>query len=178
MHQFVGGERVARTDFVFAGEYGVEHVGLVFGEVSPAEFGTALLGAQVVDAGRHRYARNPVSERHVALILCDAGEHFQENLLCEVFFGHAPRQARPHDANDHRVKVFDQFPRRPLVGRPYTLQTSAEVECLVVRGHRWRNEPAYTLGKTPLRAPGYTRGPTSNAFLDFARGRRVFNLIS
>ena len=43
------------------------------------------LGAQLVDAGGHGDAGNPMRERHVALVLFEAREHFQEDILREVF---------------------------------------------------------------------------------------------
>ena len=109
-------------------------------------------------------------ERHVALILCDAREHFQKDFLSEILFGDTSRQTRPHDANDHGVKMFDQIPRRPLVRRTHPLETTGKVKGLVVGGHGEIKNTAYTIGKTRLRSPGYTRKALTTRSLTSPRG--------
>ena len=100
---------------------------------------TAILfareGAKVVDAGGHRDPRHPMGERHGALVLVDAGEHFQEDFLAEILLGHPPGKVGTHNPNDHRMKMFHKFAGRRLIAFSHAIQTASQIERLVV-GHR------------------------------------------
>ena len=110
-------------------------------------------------------------KRHVSLKLGDTGEHFQKDLLGEVFLGNTTRQARTHDADDHGVKMFNEFTRSPLISLANTRKTTGKVERLIVKGHKGNGKVAFTISKTQMSLRGY------NAFLDFISSpRRVFSL--
>ena len=73
-------------------------------------------------------AREPVREGRGAAVLVEAGKHFQENVLCEVFLARAARQVSTHDLDDQGIELLDQGTRGLLVPRSHGLQTSSHVE--------------------------------------------------
>jgi hypothetical protein len=104
-----------------------------------------------------------------ALILADTGEHFQKNILRQVFLRHAPRQMRTHNPDDQRVKVVHQRARRRLITLANAFKAAGQVKRLGVR-HGARNTRTYTARKTPALAAGYIRAMT-NPRLDESRRR-------
>src|SRR5690606_33392031 len=109
----------------------------------------------MIDACRHRNARHPMRQRHRALILIEPGEHFHENLLCEIFLLHAPREVRSHDFNDQRVEMVDQLARRRLVAVAHPLKAGWQVEGLVGVRHSMMEWNSYTSDKTRPTRGGY-----------------------
>lgn len=102
----------------------------------------------------------PVGEGNGPLVLCQPRKHLQENLLAEVFLGHAPRQVRPHDADNQRVQVLHQLPRRLLVPSTHAIKTRHQINGRRVGGvgHPVMEARAITTGKTCLGGVGYSSG--------------------
>src|SRR5690348_2310487 len=88
------------------------------------------------------------------MILFNAGEHLQKNLLGQILFWNPPWQTRPHDANDHRVEMVHQLARGCLIASSDTIKATGEIELLVV-GHERREANTGMTGKTSLIPPGY-----------------------
>ncbi len=149
LHQLAGGHRVVRGDGAFVGRHVVDRLDLILGEIRPAEFRAALLGAQLVDAGGHRDARDPVRKRNRAPVLVKSGEHLHKHLLGEVFLGDAARQVGAHNADDNGVQMFDQFACSNLIAATDAIKTANHIKRLVAR-HGRRNAGSNTSGKTPF----------------------------
>jgi hypothetical protein len=87
--------------------------------------------------------------------LCEAGEHFQKNFLCEILLGDAPGQMGPHNPNDQRVKVFDQFARSRLVSPAHSIEAAGQIERQIVVRHIGMEARSDTAGKTRVVLSGY-----------------------
>jgi len=81
LKKFTRGQGIIWSLRIIGLEDGVEHLNLILREVSPAQFGTASLRAQLVNAGGHGNPGHPMREGDVSLILFEAGEHLHKDLL-------------------------------------------------------------------------------------------------
>ncbi len=157
MHELMRGERVVGGDIVFTGHHRIEHIGLIFRKIRPTKLRAAFLRTELVDAGRYRDPRNPVRERHRALILLKPGKHFQKNILRKVFLGDATREMGTHDADNQRVKMIDQLTRGGLITLTHAHQAASHVERRFFIRHRDRKLKPNTARKTGFTAAGYMR---------------------
>jgi len=111
--EFTGLQGHAGFDVALVLQHVIEPLGLILGQVGPAELGAALLGAQLVDAGCHGDPRNPMREGNGALELFQPGEHLQKDILRQVLFGHRRGRWDRTMRITRRIKVLDEFDGRP-----------------------------------------------------------------
>jgi hypothetical protein len=106
---------------------------------------------QVVTAMRETQCGNGT-----APLYCSSREHFQKDVLGEVFLGHPAGQVGANDADDQRVEVVDQGTRRGLIALTHEVQAAGQIERLVFRHRRmWANSG--TTRKTGPARRGYRR---------------------
>jgi hypothetical protein len=76
-----------------------------------------------------------MGERNGSLVLLEAREHLQKNLLGEVLFGNPTGLMGTDDPDDERMEVFDEVSRSVLIPAAHAVKTANQIERLFVR-HR------------------------------------------
>jgi len=67
-------------------------------------------------------------EGHRAGELLDFRKHFHEHDLRQVFFTRAPRQMRPNQFDDQRIKLLEEHSRCLFVPSPHARQALGHIE--------------------------------------------------
>ena len=80
----------------------------------------------------------------------DPAQGAHEDFLGEIFLRHAPREVSPDNADNERVKVVDQLPRRGLIALADPHERSGYIERRFVRHRGMEGFRKYVLNALPI----------------------------